>query len=69
MQYSYGGKVLLPNSAPWLETWLFEMIAFPDGQYNDQVDSHTQIVSFFERVILSRLCYAPKLLLSDFWTL
>lgn len=51
MQYTYGGKVLLPYSAPWLETWLFEMIAFPNGQFNDQVDSYTQIVAYFETVI------------------
>lgn len=51
MQYTYRGRVWLPSSAPWLESWLFEMIAFPDGQFNDQVDSFTQIVGYFEKVI------------------
>lgn len=51
MHYTYRGRVWLPSSAPWLESWLFEMIAFPDGQFNDQVDSFTQIVGYFETVI------------------
>ena len=48
--------VFLPNAAPWLETWLYEMTAFPNGEYNDQVDSYTQIVCYFvEAVNYARL--------------
>lgn len=52
MQYTYHSKVYLPYAAPWLEPWLYEMIAFPNSDYDDQVDSFTQVVSDFEEVIM-----------------
>ena len=33
------GRVLLPESAPWLEEYLRELTNFPNGRYDDQVDS------------------------------
>lgn len=51
LSYAYDGKVLLPQNAPWLEAWLYEMIAFPNGENDDQVDSFSQVVAYFERVI------------------
>ncbi|MDD3420550.1 MAG: phage terminase large subunit [Candidatus Gastranaerophilales bacterium] len=38
-------KVLLPNSAPWLEDFRNEMIAFPMGAHDDQVDAFTQLMA------------------------
>jgi len=61
MQHTYGGKIFLPNAAPWLESWLYEMIAFPNGEYNDQVDSYTQIVCYFvEAVTYARLAQSRE---------
>jgi predicted phage terminase large subunit-like protein len=34
-----GGFVLLPKEAPWLETYVLELVTFPNSKYDDQVDS------------------------------
>ncbi len=36
-----GGSVRLPKSAPWLEDFTAELLAFP-GRHDDQVDALTQ---------------------------
>jgi predicted phage terminase large subunit-like protein len=36
--------VVLPRSAPWLDDFISELIAFPGGRHDDQVDSFSQIV-------------------------
>jgi predicted phage terminase large subunit-like protein len=36
------GSVLLPECAPWLDDFCSEMMAFPAGRYNDQVDALSQ---------------------------
>ena len=38
-------RVLLPMSAPWLETLIKELQAFPQGKHDDQIDSSSQIQS------------------------
>jgi predicted phage terminase large subunit-like protein len=51
------GKILLPEEAPWLAEYEHELLAFPGGRHDDQVDSSTQYIlwaieragsSFFE---------------------
>ena len=42
--HMYDGKIRFPNSAPYLESLFNEFAAFPEGKYDDQVDSVTQIV-------------------------
>ncbi len=44
------GNVFIPNpaSAPWVDDYLEELCAFPNGPYNDQVDVTTQAVEHFE---------------------
>jgi phage terminase large subunit-like protein len=37
-----GGQVHLPREAPWLADFLQEVLAFPNGRHDDQVDSMTQ---------------------------
>ena len=37
-----GGQVHVPTDAPWLATWLDEILAFPNGRHDDQVDSTSQ---------------------------
>jgi len=38
------GRVILPRYAPWLDTFLEEMLAFPNGKHDDQVDSVSQFL-------------------------
>lgn len=33
------GKVYHPAHAPWLQEWEWELLGFPDGAYDDQVDN------------------------------
>jgi len=40
------GRVYLPENAPWLFDYIEELSAFPNGEYDDQVDSTTQALSF-----------------------
>ena len=40
------GHFLLPHEAPWLEDFKREMRAFPQGKYDDQVDSFSQFVKY-----------------------
>lgn len=39
------GKILLPNSAPWLDDLCNELRAFPLGKNDDQVDSVSQFIN------------------------
>jgi predicted phage terminase large subunit-like protein len=41
------GRVLLPESAPWLEEFRSEVMAFPNGRHGDQVDSLAQALAWF----------------------
>ena len=38
------GRVILPKEAPWLATFLHELLAFPAAKRDDQVDSVTQFL-------------------------
>jgi predicted phage terminase large subunit-like protein len=40
------GHVLLPESAPWLGDFLGEILAFPHGRFDDQVDSFSQFLTW-----------------------
>ncbi|MCV2866832.1 phage terminase large subunit [Defluviimonas sp. WL0075] len=40
-----GGQVRLPKAAPWLEAFLLELAEFPNGRYDDQVDSLSQLLN------------------------
>lgn len=40
------GNFLLPAKAPWLETFKSELLAFPNGRYDDQVDSLAQFLDW-----------------------
>ena len=37
-----GGAVLLPRKAPWLDAFRVELMAFPVGAHDDQVDALSQ---------------------------
>jgi hypothetical protein len=40
------GRVRLPAKADWLESYLKELISFPRGKYDDQVDSTSQALDW-----------------------
>jgi predicted phage terminase large subunit-like protein len=40
------GKVNLPRQAPWLEDFQREVLQFPEGRYDDQVDSLSQYLGW-----------------------
>lgn len=42
------GRVLLPDSASWLEDYLMEMDVFPSGKYDDRVDATTQLINWIQ---------------------
>jgi predicted phage terminase large subunit-like protein len=39
------GRVWFPKTAPWLRTFLEELLSFPDSRYSDQVDSVSQALA------------------------
>lgn len=41
-----GGQVYLPSAAPWLDELQREVLAFPHGQHDDQVDSMSQFLIY-----------------------
>jgi predicted phage terminase large subunit-like protein len=43
--YVEGGRVFIPEFAPWLDDWLDEHDRFPTGTHDDQVDTTTMGVS------------------------
>ena len=42
------GFVYLPETAPWLAEYLHEMMVFPKGKHDDQVDSTAQFLDWFK---------------------
>jgi predicted phage terminase large subunit-like protein len=43
------GAVCLPRNAPWLEDLRAEILAFPQGAHDDQVDSMSQAIAWLSR--------------------
>lgn len=44
------GQVHLPRQAPWLAVYLSELLAFPAGRHDDQVDSTSQALKYLTRM-------------------
>ena len=40
------GSVYLPEAAPWLGTYLTELLGFPNTKHDDQVDSTSQFLNW-----------------------
>jgi predicted phage terminase large subunit-like protein len=40
------GQVHLPKHADWLDSFLLELLAFPYGRHDDQVDSVSQFLKW-----------------------
>ena len=43
------GHVYLPRNADWLDTFMLELLAFPNGRHDDQVDSVSQFLNWIAR--------------------
>ncbi len=41
-----GGKVFLRKDAPWLDEFRHEVLAFPKGKHDDQVDALSQLMTW-----------------------
>lgn len=46
-----GGRVLLPTKAPWLTEFEAELLAFPGGRHDDQVDALCQALVYHRKTI------------------
>jgi len=44
-----GGLVYIPERAPWLNDFKTEVLQFPVGRYDDQVDSLSQALGWFDK--------------------
>ena len=40
------GSLILPKSAPWLDDFLLEYLAFPGGKHDDQIDALSQFLNW-----------------------
>jgi phage terminase large subunit-like protein len=40
------GEVTLPSDAPWLGLFKTELLAFPNGRNDDQVDAFAQLLAY-----------------------
>jgi predicted phage terminase large subunit-like protein len=47
-------QVYLPKQAPWLGDFQAELLQFPHGRHDDQVDSISQFLNWIERRTGSR---------------
>ncbi|MGC2195342.1 MAG: phage terminase large subunit [Terriglobales bacterium] len=43
------GCVHLPQAAPWLNGYIHELVTFPNGKFDDQVDSTSQALDWFKK--------------------
>ena len=45
------GQVHLPADAPWIDGYVKELLAFPYGKHNDQVDATSQVLDYFTSLL------------------
>jgi predicted phage terminase large subunit-like protein len=44
----YNGRVHLPRNAEWMDAFHKEILAFPYGAHDDQVDALSQFLQWFD---------------------
>jgi predicted phage terminase large subunit-like protein len=58
------GRVLLPEAAPWLVDFERELLAFPNGRYDDQLDSAVQFLNWAAARVLHQVpIFMPDILI------
>lgn len=45
------GRVFIPYDAPWLDHYFHELVMFPKGRFDDQIDSISQALAYFSTPI------------------
>ena len=58
------GHVHLPNSAPWLGEFLTELLSFPNGRHDDQVDSVSQFLRWLQNDAYNQISFVAPILIS-----
>jgi predicted phage terminase large subunit-like protein len=58
------GQVHLPNSAPWLGEFLTELLSFPYGRHDDQVDSVSQFLRWLQNDAYNLLPFVAPIIVS-----
>jgi predicted phage terminase large subunit-like protein len=58
------GHVHLPNSAPWLGEFLTELLSFPNGRHDDQVDSVSQFLLWLQNDAYNLLPFVAPIIFS-----
>ena len=53
-----GGRVRIPGRAPWLDNFMAELLAFPEGTHDDMVDSLSQFIDWLTN--RSRNCVGTR---------
>ncbi len=48
------GRIVLPAGAPWLDAWMHEHMAFPNGQHDDRVDTTSLALSELVKIASSQ---------------
>ena len=48
------GQVFVPQDAPWLAGWMSELLAFPTGRHDDQVDFTSQALDYLAQHSFAR---------------
>lgn len=58
------GHVHLPNSAPWLGEFLGELLSFPNGRHDDQVDSVSQFLRWLQNDAYNQIPFVAPIVFS-----
>ena len=54
------GQVFVPQDAPWLAGWMSELLAFPNGRHDDQVDSTSQALDLAQHSFARQQDHTPR---------
>lgn len=55
------GELLLPEKAPWLDAFKHELLSFPAGRYDDQVDAFSHLMKHTQKDYLPRFSVSDAL--------
>jgi predicted phage terminase large subunit-like protein len=58
------GHIRLPHSAPWLADFLTELLSFPHGRHDDQVDSVSQFLRWLQGNAFNQISFPAPIIFS-----